>query len=111
PRSLSRMSSASRFSVQMRDVFVPAENVLADPAAEYIYRIRSGFILLQAGMGMGLIRDCISSMRQERRGRAHVNRYVERQPEGLDTALSEVEREVQWLSTTPFETDAKYFRR
>ena len=63
PRSLSRMSSASRFSVQMRDVFVPAENVLADPAAEYIYRIRSGFILLQAGMGMGFIRDCISSMR------------------------------------------------
>ena len=47
----------------MRDVFVPAENVLADPAFEYINRIRSGFILLQAGMGLGLIRDCISIMR------------------------------------------------
>ena len=99
------------FSVQMRDVFVPAENVLADPAAGYIDRIRSGFILLQTGMGLGLIRDCIGIMRQERRGPGHINQYVERQPEELDAALREVEREVRLLSTAPFETDWEYFRR
>jgi alkylation response protein AidB-like acyl-CoA dehydrogenase len=99
------------FSVQMRDVFVATEDVLADPAAGYIERIRSGFILLQTGMGLGLIRDCIGIMRQERRGAGHVNQYVERQPEELDAALSEVEREVRQLSTTPFEAEPDYFRR
>jgi len=99
------------FSVQLRDVFVPATDILADPAAAYIKHIRAGFILLQAGMGLGLIRNCIDVMRAEQRSLLHVNRYIERQPEDLEAALSEAETEVQQLAATPFAREQDYFRR
>ncbi len=50
------------FSVQLRDVVVPNAWVVADPADEFVKRIRAGFVLLQAGMAFGLIRDCIRLM-------------------------------------------------
>ena len=48
------------FSVQLRDAFIPDAFVLADPSDAFIARIRAGFVLLQAGMGIGLIRGCIA---------------------------------------------------
>ena len=52
------------FAVQMRDVVIPESWVIADPADDYVKRIRAGFVLLQAGMAFGLIRDCIRLMEQ-----------------------------------------------
>jgi len=49
------LDATRTFSVQPRDIYVPTANVLADPAAGYIKRIRAGFILLEAGMALGLI--------------------------------------------------------
>ena len=40
------------FSVQMRDVVIADTLVLADPSDDFIKRIRAGFLLLQAGMGI-----------------------------------------------------------
>ena len=48
--------------VQFRDAFVPDALILADPVDAFVKKIRAGFILLQAGMGIGLIRDCIEIM-------------------------------------------------
>lgn len=110
-RSLSSSPVNSALIVQLREVFVPFSNVLADPAADYITRIRAGFILLQAGMGLGLIRNCVDVMRQERGSLGHVNRYIERQPEDIEASLIEAEAEVQRLAASPFEQDAEYFRR
>ena len=42
------------FAVQMRDVFVPDAYLIADPVNDYIKNIRAGFVLLQAGMAVGL---------------------------------------------------------
>jgi alkylation response protein AidB-like acyl-CoA dehydrogenase len=56
------MDGTGTFGVQFRDVFVPDDLVLAPSAACYVKKIRAGFILLQAGMGLGLIRDCIAIM-------------------------------------------------
>jgi len=52
------------FSVQLRDALIPDAFVLADPSDAFIARIRAGFVLLQAGMGIGLIRGCIALMNQ-----------------------------------------------
>jgi alkylation response protein AidB-like acyl-CoA dehydrogenase len=98
------------FAVQMRDVLIPDSFVIADPADEYIKRIRAGFVLLQAGMAFGLIRDCIRLMEQTRGPLGHVNKYLDLQPEPLAEQLVAMEAEVARLAATPFETDPAYWR-
>jgi alkylation response protein AidB-like acyl-CoA dehydrogenase len=98
------------FAVQMRDVVIADSLVIADPADEYIKRIRAGFVLLQAGMAFGLIRDCIRLMEQTKGPLGHVNKYLDEQPEPLAEQLVAMEAEVARLAATPFETDPGYWR-
>src|SRR5713226_7988327 len=46
------MDGTGTYGVQFRDVFLPDELVLAEPAGPFVKKIRAGFILLQAGMGL-----------------------------------------------------------
>jgi alkylation response protein AidB-like acyl-CoA dehydrogenase len=98
------------FAVQMRDVVIPESLIIADPADEYVKRIRAGFVLLQAGMAFGLIRDCIRLMEQTKGPLGHVNKYLDVQPEPLAEQLVAMEAEVARLAATPFETDPAYWR-
>jgi hypothetical protein len=98
------------FAVQMRDVLIPDAHVLADPIDDYIKRIRAGFVLLQAGMAIGLIRDCIGMMQQMKGPLGHVNKYLDVQPEMLAEQLDRIERTVARLAATPFESDPAYWR-
>jgi alkylation response protein AidB-like acyl-CoA dehydrogenase len=98
------------FAVQMRDVVIPESWVIADPAEDYVKRIRAGFVLLQAGMAFGLIRDCIKLMEQTKPLLGHVNKYLDVQPEPLAEQLVAMEAEVARLAATPFETDPGYWR-
>ena len=50
------MDGTGTYGVQFRDAFVPDELILAEPAGPFVKKIRAGFILLQAGMALGLIR-------------------------------------------------------
>ncbi|MFN3744907.1 MAG: acyl-CoA dehydrogenase family protein [Hyphomicrobiaceae bacterium] len=99
------------FSVQFRDAFIGDDMVLADPIDSYLPRIRSGFILLQAGMAFGIIRGCIRLMHQARASLTHVNCYLDKQPEDFEAELAGLEATVQILCETPFSTDNDYFRR
>jgi hypothetical protein len=99
------------FGVQFRDAFIPDHMILADPIDTYLPRIRAGFILLQTGMAFGLIRDCIALMREVRPSLAHVNKYLEMQPEDFEADLAAMETEVFELCKTPFDESAAYFRR
>jgi alkylation response protein AidB-like acyl-CoA dehydrogenase len=98
------------FSVQLRDAVIPDSCVLADPSDAFIKRIRSGFVLLQAGMGIGLIRGCIALMNQVRGPLGHVNKYLDVQPEHLAEELATIEAGVERLAATPFESDQAYWR-
>ena len=89
---------------------IPDTLTLADPCDSYIKRIRAGFVLLQAGMAFGLIRDCINLMQQVEGSLGHVNRYLDVQPEHLTEQLQAMESEVATLAATPFETDPGYWR-
>jgi alkylation response protein AidB-like acyl-CoA dehydrogenase len=98
------------FSVQLRDVIIPDSFILAGPSDAFIKRIRAGFVLLQAGMGIGLIRSCIALMNQVKGPLGHVNKYLEVQPERLAEELGAIEASVERLAVTPFETDQAYWR-
>ncbi len=98
------------FAVQMREVFIPDSLLIADPVEGYLARIRAGFVLLQAGMGFGLIRDCIALMQQVKGPLGHVNKYLDVQPEHLAEQLDTAERTVAQLAARPFESDRDYWR-
>jgi alkylation response protein AidB-like acyl-CoA dehydrogenase len=98
------------FSVQLRDAIIPDSFILADPSDGFIKRIRAGFVLLQAGMAIGLIRSCIALMNQVRGPLGHVNKYLDAQPEHLAEQLRAIEASVELLAATPFEPDQGYWR-
>jgi len=105
------MDGTGTFSVHFRDAFVPDQLILAAPAAPFVKKIRAGFILLQAGMALGLIRDCIAIMKSLRPSLGHINAHLDRQPEDFEVSLAEDESEAMALAATPYDASADYWQR
>ncbi len=105
------MDGTGTYGVQFRDAFVPDELILADPAGPFVKKIRAGFILLQAGMALGLIRDCINIMDEVEAPLGHINRYLPQQPAQFKDLFSELESETMALACDPFNEDEAYWRK
>ena len=105
------MDGTGTYGVQFRDAFVPDALILAAPAGPFVKKIRSGFILLQAGMALGLIRDCIAIMDEVAAPLGHVNRYLPQQPADFRQLASDLESETMELAADPFNADDSYWRR
>lgn len=63
------LEGTATYTVLVRDAFVPDDDVLSDDAGQFVPRIRSGFVLLQAGMALGIARGAIDMMRADGPGR------------------------------------------
>ena len=74
-------------------------------------QIRAGFILLQAGMALGLIGDCIAIMKGLRPSLGHINAYLDQQPEDFEASLARDESEAMALAATPYDASADYWQR
>ncbi len=105
------MDGTGTYGVQFRDAFVSDDLVLAAPAGPFVKKIRAGFILLQAGMATGLIRDCIAIMHEVAGPLGHVNRYLPQQPVNFQDLLTELETETMQLARDPYNADDSYWRR
>jgi alkylation response protein AidB-like acyl-CoA dehydrogenase len=105
------MDGTGTYGVQFRDVFVPDEFILAEPAGPFVKKIRAGFILLQAGMALGLIKDCIAIMNEVTAPLGHINRYLPQQPTDFRELAAELEAETMQLARDPFNADDVYWRR
>jgi alkylation response protein AidB-like acyl-CoA dehydrogenase len=105
------MDGTGTYAVQLRDVFIPDDQVLAAPAMRFVKKIRAGFILMQNGMGLGLIRDCVAIMQSVRPSLEHVNCFLPKQPEDFAALLGELEAETMQLAATPYDSSNAYWRR
>jgi alkylation response protein AidB-like acyl-CoA dehydrogenase len=105
------MDGTGTYAVQIRDAFVPDRLILAENAMPFVKRIRAGFVLLQAGMGLGVMRDCIAIMNELRPMLGHVNRFLDQQPEDFERLLTEAEREVMTLAATPYDPSPAFWER
>jgi alkylation response protein AidB-like acyl-CoA dehydrogenase len=105
------MDGTGTYGVQFRDAFVPDDLILAEPAGPFVKKIRAGFVLLQTGMGLGLIRDCISIMDEVGSPLGHVNRYLPQQPAQFRELHAEFEKEAMALASDPYNADDSFWRR
>ncbi|MCC8939995.1 acyl-CoA/acyl-ACP dehydrogenase [Bradyrhizobium sp. Arg68] len=105
------MDGTGTYGIQFRDLFVPDDLILAEPAAPFVKKIRAGFILLQVGMGLGLMKDCINIMDEVHAPLGHVNRYLPQQPTQFRELHAEFEKESMALACDPYNADDSYWRR
>ena len=105
------MDGTGTYGVQFRDLFVSDDLILAEPAGPFVKKIRAGFILLQAGMALGLIKDCINIMDEVGAPLGHVNRYLPQQPVQFRELYAELEKEGMTLAADPYNADDSYWRR
>ncbi len=83
------MEGTNTFACQFRDVFLADERVVCHSHEFDAFRARtkSAFILLQMGMGLGLVDACVSMMRRADRQFGHVNRFLDVQADTLAAEL------------------------
>jgi alkylation response protein AidB-like acyl-CoA dehydrogenase len=83
------MEGTNTFACQFRDVFLPDSRVVchAEEFDAFRDRTKSAFILLQMGMGLGLIDACVGMMKRADRQFGHVNRFLDVQADALEAEL------------------------
>lgn len=83
------MEGTNTFACQFRDVFLADARVVSHPHEFDAFRTRtkSAFILLQMGMGLGLIDACVVMMRRADRQFGHVNQFLDVQADALADEL------------------------
>ena len=104
----SGMEGTSTWSIHLKDFFVGSDDIIADPAKPFIARIRAAFVLLQMGIGLGVVQGSIDDMLEVAPVLGHVNQFLEDQTGSLQLALDKAEQQTRLLAQTPFETSKDY---
>jgi len=99
----SGMEGTSTWSVTLDNYFVGDDNLIADPAAPFISKIKGAFILLQAGMATGVIQRSIDEIRAVETTLGHVNQFLQYGADELEAELNELSESVVKLAKTPYE--------
>lgn len=86
----------------------PAQ-VVAYPARPYIAGIRGAFVLLQCGLGWGVIQGAIDSMYEVQAQLGHVNRYLDDQPEDIQAELDALKTRILALAQNPYDSSDAFF--
>lgn len=73
------LEGTNTFAIRFKDVLIQEEDLLADSTEfkEYIQSIKPGFILLQIGIGAGVIDGSIKIMKESNVLTGHMNQYLE----------------------------------
>jgi alkylation response protein AidB-like acyl-CoA dehydrogenase len=102
------LEGTATYSLRFEDVLIDEEAILAFPAKPFTRRIRAGFILLQLGIGFGIIRGAIDDIRAADRNLFDSNRYLPDRPELLENELSRLKAEAGRFASTPLDPSSAY---
>ncbi|MDP2264305.1 MAG: acyl-CoA dehydrogenase family protein [Hydrogenophaga sp.] len=107
--SFSAMEGTGTWALHLKDHFVGAGEVIADPAKPTIARIRAAFVMLQCGMAVGITQGAIDSMWAVEAQLGHVNQFLEDRPDTLQAELDALTARVMKMAETPFDTRTEFF--
>ena len=102
------LEGTGTYTVQFRDAWLPDENVITQDAAAFLPRIRNGFVLLQAGMGLGLARGVAALMRGDAGGRRNAE-FLPLGPEAIDDRIAALEERLVTTAAGHGATDRASF--
>jgi alkylation response protein AidB-like acyl-CoA dehydrogenase len=102
------LEGSATYSVQIRDAFVPDDDVLSEDAATFVTNIRKGFVLLQAGIALGAARGAARSMREDSVGR-RLGANLPLGPDEIDARCDALAADVKALARDPQVTDRAAF--
>ena len=100
----SGMEGTSTWGIRLDDYQVGPDDIIADPARPFIGRIRAAFVLLQCGMGLGVIQGSIQSMRDAEDALGHVNCFLRDRPAELQGEVDALRARIMHLAETPYES-------
>lgn len=107
--SFSAMEGTGTYALRLKDVFIGADELMADPAKPFIARIRAAFVMLQCGMAVGVAQGAIDSMWAVEAQLGHVNQFLEDRPDALQAELDALTARVMVLAETPFNGSVEFF--
>ncbi|MBX3609002.1 MAG: acyl-CoA/acyl-ACP dehydrogenase [Hydrogenophaga sp.] len=107
--SFSAMEGTGTYALRLKDHFIGAGEIMADPAKPFIARIRSAFVMLQCGMAVGVVQGAIDSMWAVEDQLGHVNQFLEDRPAALQAELDTLTARVMKLAETPFDPSVDFF--
>lgn len=107
--SFSAMEGTGTYAVRVKDLFIGADEIMADPAKPYIARIRAAFVMLQCGMAVGITQGAIDSMWAVEPQLGHVNQFLEDRPATLQAELDALTARVMKMAETPFDPSTEFF--
>ncbi len=106
--SFSAMEGTNTWAVRLTEHFIGADTLIADPARPFIGHVRAAFVLLQCGMGLGVVQGAIDSMWDVERPLGHVNEFLDERPDELQAELDALTERTMRLARTPFETSTEF---
>jgi len=107
--SFSAMEGTGTWGLRLKDCFIGADDVMAEPARPWVVGIRAAFVMLQCGMAFGLVQGAIDSMRAVEPQLGHVNQYLDERPDDLQAELDALTARVMALARTPFDSSKEFF--
>lgn len=107
--SFSAMEGTGTYALRVKDLFIGADDTIADPARPFIARIRGAFVLLQCGMAVGVTQGAIDTMWAVEDQLGHVNQFLEDRPAALQAELDALTARVMALADTPFDGSVDFF--
>lgn len=94
------LEGTGTYTVTANNLFISDDEVLAQPFEfnDYIKRVRAGFLLLQIGIGAGIIDACLDVINDSNKTRSRVNSFLEHSSGSLNARLHQVLDEVAVLA-------------
>jgi alkylation response protein AidB-like acyl-CoA dehydrogenase len=105
------MEGTGTYALCLTDYVIGADEIIADPVAPWIKRIRPAFVLLQTGWAAGIIQGSIQSIQAASGSLGHVNCHLPIQAEELQAQYQTWWDEVLELARSPFDDSDPFFLR
>lgn len=103
------MDGTGTYALVFDAVFVPDDHVLADPIGPWLKRIRNGFVMLQVGIGAGIVQGCVDLMREANLRLGHVNAFLDDGPDQIEDELGALRERVAALAPSVLDPDDACF--